>query len=156
LISESESATDDAEKWYKKSLEIKEQIDDRPGMSATYHQLGMLEQDQERLDDAEDWYMSSLKFEEQLGNRPGMVVSYYQLGLLAGARGHDVQALGWIVRCIALFDEFPHPETGPAPGLLARLASKLGLAQLERSWVGVTGQPLPPAVREFVERSEDP
>ena len=36
---------DDAEDWYRKSLAIKEELGDKPGMAITYHQLGMAAQD---------------------------------------------------------------------------------------------------------------
>ena len=33
--------------WYRKSLAIKEQIGDRAGMAASYHQLGIIAQDRD-------------------------------------------------------------------------------------------------------------
>ena len=79
-----------------------------------------------------------------------MAITYRQLGLLAGARGEPAGALGWMVRCIALFDEFPHPATGQGPDHLARLMGVLGVGALEACWLKVTGSPLPAAVREYV------
>jgi tetratricopeptide (TPR) repeat protein len=57
---------DEAEDWYRKSLIIKEELDDRPGMARTYHQLGTTAQNRERLDEAEDWYRKALAIEEGL------------------------------------------------------------------------------------------
>lgn len=51
---------------------------------------------------------------------------------------------------MALFEEFPHPATGPGPTQLARLTALLGIDTLNRSWQRVTGQSLPPAVRDFI------
>lgn len=56
----------------------------------------------------------------------------------------------WMVRCVTLFAEFPHPMTGPAPTHLARLTTELGIDTLERCWHRVTGQPLLPVVRDFI------
>ena len=61
-------------------------------------------------------------------------------------------ALDWMVRCVALFAEFPHPATGPGPHHLARLTRTLGLPALEQSWQRCTGRPLPATVRTGVER----
>ena len=32
---------DEADDWYRKSLAIKEELGNRPGMASTYHQLGI-------------------------------------------------------------------------------------------------------------------
>jgi len=79
-----------------------------------------------------------------------MAMSYGQLGLLAEARGDPAVALDWVVRCIALFPEFPHPATGPGPRHLFRLTAALGLPALESSWQRCTGTPLPPPIRSAV------
>jgi hypothetical protein len=120
-------------------------------MARSYHQLGMVAQDRGQLDEAQNWYRKSLTIEEELGNKPGMALTFGQLGLLAEARGQGGPALDWTVRCVALFDEFPHPLTGPGPKHLARLTALLGVAALEESWRTVTGDQLPRAVREYVE-----
>ncbi|MGH3933135.1 MAG: tetratricopeptide repeat protein [Pseudonocardiaceae bacterium] len=54
---------EDAEQWYRQSLTVGKELDDRPGMASGYHQLGMVAQDQGRLEDAEDWYRQSLTIE---------------------------------------------------------------------------------------------
>jgi tetratricopeptide (TPR) repeat protein len=141
---------EDADTWYRKSLAIKEQVNNRPDMAMTYHQLGITAQERGNLDEADTWYRKSLAIKEPLNNRPGMAMTYGQLGLLCEARGQVRQALEWTVRCIALFPEFPHPSTGPAPAHLARLTGQLGMPVLEQVWHTATGQPLPDAVRAFV------
>ncbi|HZG06076.1 MAG TPA: hypothetical protein VE546_21275, partial [Streptomyces sp.] len=65
-------------------------------------------------------------------------------------REQPQEALTWMVRCVALFDQFPHPATGPGPDHLRRLTHTLGVEALERTWQAVTGAPLPPAVRQYV------
>ena len=45
-----------AEAWYKKSLEIKEALGDRPGMASSYHQLGIVAQDRGQLGAVADWH----------------------------------------------------------------------------------------------------
>ena len=58
--------------WYRQALAILEELGDRPHMTASYHQLGILAQDRGRLDEAEDWYRSPWPLSEELGDRPGM------------------------------------------------------------------------------------
>jgi hypothetical protein len=61
-------------------------------------------------------------------------------------------ALDWMVRTIALFPEFPHPMTAPAPHNLAILIiAALGLPALEASWQRVTGAPLPAPMHAYVQ-----
>ncbi|MET7604931.1 hypothetical protein ABZS96_20870, partial [Streptomyces avermitilis] len=87
---------------------------------------------------------------EDLDNRRGMASSYAQLGLHAEARNDTGQALAWTIRCVALFDEVPHPRTGTGPGHLRQLTARLGIEAVERAWQRVTDRPLPPAVRAFL------
>lgn len=74
-------------------------------------------------------------------------MTFCALGLLAEQCGHRQQALDWMVLCIALFPDVPHPATGPGPWHLARLTAALGMPALEDSWRRCTGAPLPETVR---------
>ena len=84
-----------------------------------------------------------------------MAFTYGQLGLLSEVQGNIDAALDWTICCVALFPQFPHPSTGPGPSQLAHLASQLGIETLAASWQRVTGDPLPEAVRRFVEESAE-
>jgi hypothetical protein len=64
-------------------------------------------------------------------------------GLLAEARQQPDHALDWTVRCVTLFDQFPHPLTGPGPRHLARLTNLLGMPVLQTALQQITGQPVP-------------
>ena len=141
---------EEAEDWYRKSLAIWEDIGNRPRIASSYRSLGMLAQRQGWLEDAEDWYRKSLAIDEELENRPSLASTYGQLGLLAEQRDQPRQALEWMVRCVALFGQFPHPLTGPGPEHLTRLTAQLGIDALESSWREVTGDPLPQVVRDYV------
>ena len=59
------------------------------------------------------------------------------------------------MRCVALFDQFPHPSTGQGPRHLARLTRQLGIGALEETWTKVTGGALPATVRAYVERTRN-
>jgi tetratricopeptide (TPR) repeat protein len=146
---------DEADGWYRKALTIAEELGDRPHMATVYHELGNTAYLRSRLDEAGDWYRKSLTIEENLGDRPGIAVSYGQLGLLAEARQQPSQALDWLVRCVTMFDQFPHPATGPGPEHLARLTHQLGMSALEHAWRQATGQPVPQAVRDYITSHRD-
>ena len=57
----------------------------------------------------------------------------------------------WIVRCVTVFDEFPHPATDPGPQHLARLTVALGDEALRCCWLEVTGHEPPGPVVSFIE-----
>nr|WP_321483309.1 tetratricopeptide repeat protein [uncultured Cohaesibacter sp.] len=152
IVAQHRGDLDAAETWYKKALEIDEALENRPGMAQTYHQLGMVAQHRGDLDAAETWYKNSLEIEEALGNRPGMASSYGQLGLLAEKRDDPHAAFCWTIRCIALFDQFGHPSTGPAPRHLARLMQTHGQDALAKAWLEITGKQIPKELLEILER----
>jgi hypothetical protein len=82
-----------------------------------------------------------------------MAKTYAQLGLLAKARQQPTLALEFAVRSIAVFDQFPHPATVSGLRNLVRLTRQRGISALEEAWTKVTGGPLPPTVRAYVERA---
>jgi tetratricopeptide (TPR) repeat protein len=141
---------EEAADWYRKTLAAFEDLEDRLGVADSHHQLGMVSQARGILEEAGDWYSKSLATFEEVGNRPGMASSYGQLGLLAEQRGQLRQAMVWMIRCVTVLGDFLHPLTGPGPDHLARLTAQLGADVLETSWREVTGNPLPPAVRDYI------
>jgi len=56
---------------------------------------------------------------------------------------------------VTLFDQFPSPQAGTGPAALARLTRQLGLPALQATWQQITGQPLPPAVRDHLTSPDD-
>jgi tetratricopeptide (TPR) repeat protein len=149
-ITQQRGDLDAAEEWYRKSLGISEALGDRPRLARTYHNLGVAAARRGDLAAAEEWYRKSLGIQEALGYRPGLAKIYDQLGLLADARGEPSTALDWMVRCVALFREFPHPATGPGSRNLDRMAASLGMPALEASWPRCTGASLPAQIRATV------
>jgi tetratricopeptide (TPR) repeat protein len=141
---------DEAEEWYRKALAIEVELGNRSGIAAGQHQLGIAAFLGGRLDEAEDWYRKALAINEELGDNPATALSYAAFGLLAAARKQPRQALEWMVRCVTVFDQFPHPLTDPAPSQLARLAGQLGQAALEETWRAVTGHAVPQSVRDYI------
>jgi len=146
---------DEAEDWHRKALTITEQLGDLLRLAMTYHELGLTARDGGRLDEAEDWYRKSLTIKEQLGYRRGMALTYAQLGQLAEDQTQALLALAWNIRCVALFDQFPSPLTGPGPIALARLTRQLGMPALQAAWQQITGQPVPQAVCDYITRHHD-
>jgi tetratricopeptide (TPR) repeat protein len=153
VVAQLEGQLGQAAEWYRKSLVISEELGDRSYMATSYHELGRVAQDGGRLGEAAEWYRKSLAIEKDLGHRRGMARTSGQLGLLAEQQGEVQLALEWTVRCVTVFEQFPHPLTSPGPRHLARLTATLGMEVLEETWRQVTGNPLPDNVREYVSRT---
>jgi tetratricopeptide (TPR) repeat protein len=160
MIAQDQGELDHAERWYRKSLDIREQLDNRPGMASSYHQLGIIAQLRGELDEAERWYRPSLDINEQLGNRPSMAMTYAQLGLLTEERGDLAGALRWTVRSVSLFNAFPHRATGTAPRQMIRLTGRLGFEVLHTVWQEITGTEIPEsittAIRSVLDDEKEP
>ncbi|WP_073952272.1 tetratricopeptide repeat protein [Streptomyces kebangsaanensis] len=150
ILAQNQGRLAEAEDWCRRALRVSEETGNRPAVASSRHQLGKIAHLGGRHTEAEQWYRLSLEISEELDSRPAMVLSYGELGLLSEERGRYREAMEWTVRCLACFEEFPHPATGPGPQHLARLTSKLGLAVLEEVWPSVTGDALPAAIRDFV------
>jgi tetratricopeptide (TPR) repeat protein len=102
---------DQAQDWYKRSLQIEEELGNRENMARAYHQLGVVAQQRGAYDEALDWSKRSLPIFEELGNRPGMANSYHQLGVVAQQRGAYVEALDWYKRSLQINEELGNSET---------------------------------------------
>ena len=102
---------EEADDWYRKSLTIREELGDRPGIAGSFHQLGMTAQRRGRLDEAEDWYRKSLTIKEELGDRRDMASTYYQLGMTVLDRGRLDEAEDWYRKSLTICEELgdrPH------------------------------------------------
>jgi tetratricopeptide (TPR) repeat protein len=96
---------DEADDWYRKSLTVREELGDHPGMAHSYHQLGMVARRRNRLDEADDWYRKSLTVKEELGDRRSMASSYAELGNIALLRGRLAEAVDWYLKAATIFEE---------------------------------------------------
>jgi tetratricopeptide (TPR) repeat protein len=160
LIAIARHQMEEAERLLSESLAIEEDIAQRDGIIECYHLLGGLAHQRGRWDEAEQWLRKTLAIEEEMGHETGVAVSCFQLGMVAEARGHAAEALEWTVRSTAL--EQRSPDFGnrdESHRLLGRLTGRLGTGALEEYWERVTGDSLPPEIRQLAvlnQRAEAP
>jgi tetratricopeptide (TPR) repeat protein len=117
---------DEADDWYKRAIQIREELELRDLLATDYHELGNTAHMRGRLDAAEDWYRKSLAIREELGDRPGMASSYHQLGMTAGDRGQVDEAEDWYRKSLAIKEEL-----GDRPGM-AMTYHQLGITAGDR------------------------
>ncbi|MEU7055106.1 tetratricopeptide repeat protein, partial [Streptomyces sp. NPDC046197] len=135
MVAQDRGRLEEAEDWYRQSLTIKEDLNNRPGMATAYHQLGTVAQERGRLEEAEDWYRQSLTIDEDLRNRPGMATAYHQLGTVAQDRGRLEEAEDWYRQSLTIKEDL-----GNRPGMagtyhqLGNVATLRGRLEEAEDW----------------------
>jgi len=123
VVAQGRGSLEEAEEWYRKSLEIEEHLGAERGMAATYHELGVLAQARHKLEEAEEWYHKSLEIKEQLGDEHIAVTTYHQLGTIAQERGDLEEAEQWYRKSLEiserLSDEHGIAQTYHQLGMVA-------------------------------------
>ena len=127
-VAQDRGLLDNAADLYARALAISQELGDRPGLAAGYHQLGMVAQAQGRLDEAAGVFAQSLAISEELGDRPGLAAGYHQIGTTAYLRGRLDEAAEWYARAQAI-----RQELGNRPGLAASYGQLGLLAEQQHS-----------------------
>ena len=70
--------------------------------ASTYHQLGMIAQEQRDFASAEQWYRKALAIEEKQGNEHGAAITYHQLGIIAEEQRDFASAEQWYRKSLAI------------------------------------------------------
>jgi tetratricopeptide (TPR) repeat protein len=91
-----------AEEYYRKSVELRENLDSEYDVSATYHQLGTLAREREELEVAEKWYRKAVEAERRLGKKQSLAKTYYELGRLAQRRQKLEKAEDWYRKAMGI------------------------------------------------------
>ena len=103
MVAQDRGDYDAALDLYRRSLEIKEALGDRAGVSTSLHQMGMVAQDRGDYDAALDLYRRSLEIKEALGDRAGAAITRAQMSLLHEQLGQLDRALALIRQAEAEF-----------------------------------------------------
>jgi len=140
----------EADEWYRQSLAISEELGDPQGLAGTYHQLGTGAHLRGQLDEATGWYRKSLAVSEEHGYPAGTARTYWHLSQLAEGQGQAELAVEYRIRSIDSCRRVPGLMEQLGSGLLAELSEQLGAAALAEAWQQVTGQPLPPPLRQRI------
>lgn len=114
---------------YEESLSIFEEMGDRSGMAASYHQLGVVAQQLGRLQEARNFYQKSARISEELENYSGMAVSSHQLGTVAEEEGRYEDAIEWYRKSLQIFEEL-----GIRHGMAASYHQLGNLSHLRRAY----------------------
>ena len=83
LASHYRAAYEEAEDWYRKSLEINEPLGYEAESADNHHQLGLLAHARKRYQEADEWHVKGIEIRERLGDEAEVAAGYHQLGLAA-------------------------------------------------------------------------
>ncbi len=83
-------------------------------MAQTYHQMGIIRQDQGDYKGALDQYRQSLEINEKLGDQSGMANSFGQMGLLMQKLEKDQEAFGYFLQAFLIFARLQAPAARQA------------------------------------------
>ncbi|WP_280390489.1 tetratricopeptide repeat protein, partial [Nocardia brasiliensis] len=106
MVAQAQRRFEQAEDYYRQSLDLKLEFGDRHGAAVTYHQLGIVAQEQRRYEQAEDYYRQSLDLELEFGDRHGAASTYHQLGRVAEEQRRYEQAEDYYRQSLDLKLEF--------------------------------------------------
>ena len=73
--------------------------------ATTYHQLGMIAQEQRDFATAREWYLKSLAIKEKQGDLHGAASTYHQLGRIAEEQRDFATAREWYLKSLAISEK---------------------------------------------------
>jgi tetratricopeptide (TPR) repeat protein/predicted amidohydrolase len=93
---------DKAEDYYKKSLQIKEALNDKTGIATSLNNLGLVLWSKGELDQALKFYHRALEINEEIGNKRNIAATLTNLGNCYTQKGDLDEALDYQQRSLAL------------------------------------------------------
>jgi len=146
----------EAERLYRKSLDMKERLGDQAGAANGYHQLGVLAQDRGDYPEAERLYRKSLDVFERLGNQAGAAGATSQLGSLRSAQRRYSDAVQLHVTALITWQKLQVPDARIDLTALQALRNQLSTDQFESAVLRVVDRDTWDAVRVLLGREVDP
>jgi tetratricopeptide (TPR) repeat protein len=108
ILLQSRGDYEQALEYYQRSLEIKEELDNRAGVASSLHQIGTIQQLRGDYDQALHYYQRSIEIAEELGHRAVVATSLQNIGRIHHFHGDYEQALQYFQRSLEIADELDH------------------------------------------------
>ena len=139
---------------YREALRIFVEFNDRHAQAGTYHQLGMVAEDQGQWAEAERYYREALGIKIEFNDRYSQASTYHQLGVVAEEQGQWAEAAGHYGEALRICVEF---QDGHRRDMVLRSLSRLQVAGEDSvMWVAeVLGVPVDEA-RGLLAAAEGP
>lgn len=104
IVSYRKNDAENVMKFAQKSLEIREQLDDKQGIASAMNAIGISHKLKGDLDCAREWYMKSLAINEKIGYVMGIGNTYQNIGTLENQIGKMDSAINWFMKSLDIFN----------------------------------------------------
>ena len=132
LAAEEERDFSAAERWFLKSLAIREKLADQDGATRVYYELGVIASERRDFATAKDFLLKAVALTEKQDDGRGTAVTCYQLGIVAEGQEDYEAAERWYLKSLAIDerrgDEFGAAHTHHQLGKLARARNDFAVA----------------------------
>jgi hypothetical protein len=110
-------------------MPMRQQIGDRAGEAATWHQLAAIDLREGNYAAAREHFGKSLAIEQQIGDRAGEAATFYQLGITAAREEQLASAAKLVGLCFLIDQAIGHGNTQSDRRAFLGMCSKLGLTE---------------------------
>ncbi len=90
---------------YRRSLEVFERIDHKPGIAGVYNNIGVVYLEQGAMDQALEHFLISLRIKEECGDRKALAHSYVNVANIYSRVDRFDEALNYYNRALAIHEE---------------------------------------------------
>jgi hypothetical protein len=111
------------------ALAMRQQLGDRAGEAASWHQLASLDLKEGNYPAARDRFGKSLAMRQQIGDRAGEAATFFQLGVIADQEDHLLPAAKLLGLCFLIDQGIGHGDTQQDLRAFLRLCERLGLPE---------------------------
>ena len=126
-------------------MQINIEYHDRYSQAKTYHQLGIVAQEQRQWEQAEQYYQQALQIKIEFNDRYSQALTYHNLGRVAQEQRQWAQARNYFLHALQTFVDYEDTYSGNVvlfslarlwqasadAGLLAAIASIMDTSQAE-------------------------
>ena len=108
---------------------MRQQIGDRAGEAATWHQLATIDLLRGDYDAVRQKFETALKIMQQIGDRAGEGATFFQLGQLAAKQGRSAEGTRLVALCYMIDASIGHGDTESDLQSLSKMASQIQYTQ---------------------------
>jgi len=118
-----------ARRHYEAALPLQQEIGDRAGEAATWHNLATIDLNEGAYGPAREKFATSLRIKQEIGDRAGEAATFYQLGMLAWQQRKAAAGMRLVALCYLIDREIGHGDAESDFRQLAGLAEALNYTQ---------------------------
>jgi tetratricopeptide (TPR) repeat protein len=95
-----------ADQYYHRALQIRQEYNERYEQADIYHNLGIVAQEQRQWERAEQYYQQALQIRQEYNKRYEQAISYQNLGAIAQTKQQWEQAVQYYHQTLQIYEEY--------------------------------------------------